>query len=203
LTICTGSTTKLATATQTDIVRRLSCQGDEVLCHQPGYKEFVYPRTGLLRGHTRLVAPLSRLLGLPLVLIRLDAAPVWRGRILDGIPAESNFDLEELNPFAASMDPGTMILMRSDGKSLYTSHAAAIVSYCMSIIDGVERDEPPAESISDERQAQLEIASMEKRGSHLLENASEEGLRHHWEHGILTPPGIRIKDLGETSPFDI
>jgi hypothetical protein len=97
-----------------------------------------------------------------------------------------------------------MILMRSDGKPLHHAHAVAIVNYCTSIMIGVKRDQPLAGSISDEMQAQLDVASMEKEGRHLLEHASEEGLRHYWEHSILTPSNVRYKDLpGVNSPIGI
>ncbi|KAJ4374740.1 hypothetical protein N0V83_001816 [Neocucurbitaria cava] len=105
---------------------RMNCEGDQYVMGRPPI-EHVHEAASMLQKTTQISAPVADILGLPLIILKAPAAPVWRDRHLHA--RMQNLEAPMLNPVQPSTDTGSLIICRKDGKPLHPDHVTALMAY--------------------------------------------------------------------------
>ncbi|KAF9700897.1 hypothetical protein EKO04_000902 [Ascochyta lentis] len=119
---------------------RLNCKGDQQFLHRPHLEPTTTNESALLE-QSLLLTPVADRLGMPLHVLKVAPAPVWRDRQLK--PRMHNCCSGYLNPFISIQDDiGSLIITRKDGKELQPTVLQALFNLTSSKL-GAEGTQPP------------------------------------------------------------
>jgi hypothetical protein len=91
---------------------------------------------GFFTSHCPLDVPVSRLVGMPLLVNRMNEMLPWKGRRISGdgsVTCGINFHFKKLNPSRWGTISGSLSVVREDRKLLHPAHIDALVEYCAEV----------------------------------------------------------------------